>query len=696
MNRAVFQEVIRLPGLGYPSIFFMPRSKSVREGAELHSVTDNVTLNKAFQLAHSIFRHKEEDRKIALTIVWDALRGVGVKLMAQNEADRHAPEKPTKVRWNTLQWFQILIYCKSEAYERQQEADNKNSLSEEDMIIRYVKHLILTTCRRNSFHITLGLSRLLYEYSAAETMALYDLVVQDPDSSTRKSDAYYRARKNKLIEELTERFQRFVRIHQAARGEKRFQAQDDSSRFTELVNEYLTRFTPWETSCLLPEQFDAWAPIHSLKSSQAIQVHSLIHPGCFSRLTQALKLDPPEVRLALPKFFLTKKQSDGTTPPNESSPSSELTKDEANEIRNRIAEQADRRKTFMPRSLSVMTGGVERARLDLARSSKIRLEIEEDVSVIELLGKSEEGDLLLATHVITGDEDYRAESSPQEYSIVLEGGQNISLKTLLLPSDSNGALTLSVDISYRETKPLRAAIFWWRQLRHSLFAPGSLKDTRKIPVLSPATVIAGLALITAAAFMLYFAVRNRPGDYIAKQQPPPASIEPGKLPISEKPPQANAIVERTPPTAPETSESPGPSESPKPGSTTREPGARAVKSLSEVKRLYVESLGDDAFSQTVRQKLIEKLQASHGFVIMKGSDDADTAISGSARQEGKRRDESTGQQIEVGNVTLQFLNVSGNVIWRTRQYRGTADQIASQFEKDLIDAIETAKGRRKQ
>jgi len=191
-------------------------------------------------------------------------------------------------------------------------------------------------------------------------------------------------------------------------------------------------------------------------------------------------------------------------------------------------------------------------------------------------------------------------------------------------------------------------------------------------------------------------VRNRPGDYIATQQPPPASIEPGKLPISEKPPQANAIVERTPPTAPETSESPGPSESPKPGSTTREPGARAVKSLSEVKRLYGESPGDDGFSQTVRQKLVEKLQASHGFVIMKGSDDADTAISGSARQEGKRKDESTGQEIEVGNVTLQFLNVSGNVIWRTRQYRGTADQIASQFEKDLIDAIETARRRRKQ
>lgn len=675
----------------------MPRSKSVKEGAELHSVTDNVTLNKAFQLAHSIYRHKEEDRKIALTIVWEALIGVGVRLMAQNEADRHAPEKPTKVRWSTLQWFQILIYCKSEAYERQQEADNKASLSEEDMIIRYVKHLILTTCRRNSFHITLGLSRLLYEYSAAETMAIYDLVVQDPDSSTRKSDAYYRARKNKLIEELAERFQRYVRIHQAARGEKRFQAQDDSSRFTELVIEYLTRFTPWETSCVLPEQFDAWAPIHSLKSSQAIQVHSLIHPDCFSRLTQALKLDPPESRLALPKFFLTQKPSDGTTPPNDSSLSSELTKEEANEIRNRIVEQADRRKTFMPRSLSVMTGGVERARLDLAESSKIRLEIEEDVNLIELVGRSAKAELLLATYVITNDEDYRAGNQRKEYSIVLEGGQSISLTTLLLPADTNGAFTFSVEISYRETRPLRAAAVWWQRLKLRLSGTRGLRDSRNIPVLSPAAVIGGLALIAATALVLYFALRSRPGEYIATQQPPPANIAPGKLPISEttSTPQVGPTVERAPSLLPGKLESPSPSERPKLGGTSREPAARAVRSLLNVERIYVESLGNDAFSQTVRQKLIEKLQAGHGFVIMKGSDDADTAISGLARQEGKRRDESTGQEIEVGNVALQFVNISGEVIWRTRRYRGTADQIASQFAKDLIDAIERAKRRRK-
>ena len=120
------------------------------------------------------------------------------------------------------------------------------------MINRYIKNLILTTSRRNTNHISLCLGRLLYDYGAAETMAIYDLVFQDPDSSTKKADAYYRARKNKLIEELEKRFHRFVKIDQGTRGEKRFESDDDSGRFAELVSDCLTRFTAWVTRCELP------------------------------------------------------------------------------------------------------------------------------------------------------------------------------------------------------------------------------------------------------------------------------------------------------------------------------------------------------------------------------------------------------------------------------------------------------------
>ena len=104
-------------------------------------------------------------------------------------------------------------------------------------------------------------------------------------------------------------------------------------------------------------------------------------------------------------------------------------------------------------------------------------------------------------------------------------------------------------------------------------------------------------------------------------------------------------------------------------------------------------MGNDAFSRSLQQKVSERLRASNHYVVTPGSDDADTAITGLARMEGKRKDERTGQEIEVGHVALQFVNVSGDVIWRTKRLRGTADEIAVQFMSDLLGAIENEKRR---
>jgi hypothetical protein len=288
----------------------MPRAKKVGDDSELRRLTEGAALQRAFQLSHSIYRFREQDRETALQIVWEALRGVGVRLVAQREADRHGPYKPTKVRWNTLQWFQLLLYYKSETHEKRQEAAAaENTLTQEDMIIRYVKHLVLATSRRNSFHITLGLTRLLYDYGTVEAMRIYDLIFQDPDASTKKADAYYRGRKNRLIAELAKRFGGLLRVTEETRGGKRFEAQPDSLQFADLAPQYLTHFTPWETSCALPTPLDTWASVHSLRGSQASQIHSLIHPPCFSRIVGALKLDPPERRLKLPFFFLSRSHS---------------------------------------------------------------------------------------------------------------------------------------------------------------------------------------------------------------------------------------------------------------------------------------------------------------------------------------------------------------------------------------------------
>lgn len=657
----------------------MPGPKTVGAGYELRRMTEDGSLNRAFRLAHSIYRYKENDRKTALKIVSDALRAVEVRLLVQHEADRHDPQKPSKVRWNTLQWFQLLIYCKSEEYEKQQESKQSTSLSKEDMIIRYIKHLILTTSRRNSFHLSLGLSRLLYDYGSAGTMAIYDLVFQDPDSSTKKADAYYRARKNKLIAELEQRFHRFVKIYQGPRGDKRFESDDDSGRFAELVVDYLTRFTPWETRCELPKQLDTWTAIRSLKSNQASQIHSLIHPVCFAKITTALNFDPPLSRLRLPRFFVAKGQSDKTPPPEDFSPG-DLTQDEATTIREEIREEKNRRKRFTPRSLAVLTDGVERALIDLAQSSVIRFNLEADVTLIEFVGRNENNDeLLLGTHVPNYEDDDPTAGRSHEYSIVLEGGQKISL--IFLPTEAGlQNASRSVVITYGETNTLRTVARWWLQFNLRI-------NRRTAAVLIPKIAFAVLALLVAG-FALYFALTglSPQPEQIARQEAPASGNEAVKIPTP-----ATTLSPQAKTTPPEqrnrrkTEQLPG---------VTREPSSQAVKSLLEVERLYFGPIGDDAFSRTVRQKIIEKLQASTQIVVTKGAEEADTALTGLARREGKRRDERIGQDIEVGNVALQFVNVSGDVIWSTKRFRGTAEEIAAQFMKDLTAAVQRERRRR--
>lgn len=311
--------------------------------AKLSNLTDDATLNRAFRLAHSLYQYREKDRKIALNILWDALKHVEVRLKAQVEADRHAPPNPTKVRWSVIQWLQIMIYCISEKYEKEQESADAASLTQQDMVIRYLKHLILVTCRRNSFHVALGLCRLVYNYSPAETISIYDLIFQDPDSSTKKADAYYRARKNKLLEEMKRRFGKLVHDYQGLRGEIRFQPVDDSSQFSGLVAEYLGLFSPWETSCELPERLNPWDPIYSLAASQVSQIHAVINPACFSKIAQVLKLDLPRGRLSLPRFYLSGMEDCKTYPPEDSPRPTELNRAETTAIRNSLTKRVGRR-----------------------------------------------------------------------------------------------------------------------------------------------------------------------------------------------------------------------------------------------------------------------------------------------------------------------------------------------------------------
>jgi hypothetical protein len=654
---------------------------------ELRRLTEHATLDRALRLAHSIYLFRERDRATALGIVWEAVRSVRVRLRAQSEADRHGPRTPTKVRWDTLQWLQVLIYLKSEAHERRQEIDDAASLTQRDMIVRYVKHLILATGQRNSFHIALGLTRLLYGYTTAEAMSIYDLIFQDPDVSTKKADAYYRGRKNRLIEELAARFGKMLRIDEDARGGKRFRAQPDSLPFVDLIVEYLSRFTPWGVSCALPAKLDTWTSVHSLKGSQQSQIHTLIHPACFSRIVAALKLDPPEKRLRLPLFFLPNES--GETAPKEGAPSP-LTEEEADSIRGRLEEEERRRRKFAPEILRILADGRERARMDSTRPGGVRFELPDDAALIEVFGVRGEEELLLATHVLTQDDEHSA-SEPEEYSLVLEGGRRITL-LVSTPDRAEGG-TLSIEVRYEAVAATERG-----SLRRRLFGGWLAGETdgsgrTRNPLLSPMAA-AALAALFIVALLLYFGSRSRrpAPEEIAQRQPHPSPVViPTAAPT--RPTTTNVNSEATPTASPTPARQQSGANAPARQGTTRSEGERAVRSLLDVERLYVGVAGDDSYSRALRQELAQRLRALNRFEIAESRDDADAALLGSARSDGKTKDDASGREAETGSATLEIVNVYGETIWRAERIKGTPGEVASRFADELLSAIENEKRR---
>jgi hypothetical protein len=146
------------------------------------------------------------------------------------------------------------------------------------------------TLMRNSFHVTLGVGRMLYNYTATESMELYDLIMQDPERA--KDDAYWRERKARLMKELKDRFGQLLAVVSGARGEERFQARENSAQYLGVVRQCLKMFRPSDTPCPLPEtglmnlEIEAFTFRGSDPDKEhqieIAHIHAVIHPDASS------------------------------------------------------------------------------------------------------------------------------------------------------------------------------------------------------------------------------------------------------------------------------------------------------------------------------------------------------------------------------------------------------------------------------
>lgn len=699
-------------------------------------------LERAFRLA--FFLHG--DRETAKKIAFGAMNKLETASTAQFKRHYYTPtgraenSKVTRSRvsLSDLQLLQRLVFVESEAYEREKE--NGKKTSEKDLLTFFIKHLVRISLKRNSFYVTLAVSRILHNYPTADAMEIYNVVVQDPDRV--HDDYYYRSRKGVLMKELKARFGELLEIVKVNRGEDRFNSKASAKNSAETARECLKFFTPWNSSCAIPETFDPFTDVikqfyfdktdpDEEHRTEVSRIHATLHPDCFNRLTQALNLSSPQDTMEIPKFMLTENQAnfddnDWRNPPP-------LDADELRLIKEILSAQAANRKAVSAGFLRVVADGSEIGKVDPAETNPARFDLGGDAELIEIYA---DGNTLLATHLLNFAKLRKGE---QTHSILLEGGQRITLE--LVPSlDEFGEVAeVTFGVSYAETSLRRRLALALLRTRAAI---GNSFDQ---PILKPALTF-GIVLLTLAAGWFVFQKLDERPDVIADGpkplnqnsqvnpfQPPPEEREivpntddskganrpvsrPDEMANSQTPkreirketaPKKEKIVE---PQSGEVANTISKDEiddngvlrlpmresnrnSSEPRFDRREKSTEvrghsrkfSGKSFNEIKQIYLELSGDEILGKQIAAQIVAELGTSSRFIVTSDKEQADAALKLYVRHEsdGDEPDEKTVA------VIVRLVNAKGFVVYPNRKgisgwkYVGTINKLPLRVARDL-------------
>lgn len=514
------------------------------------SAADATLFRRAFELAYFIHPYTN----VALGVAESAMHKLdhsfgrqGRRAVYMPSGRRQGHETParvirTKVSLREEHLLQVLVYAESEPWESSSEQGaGSHHVTEEDMVIRFIKHLVQITVRRNSFYVTLGLGRLLYEYNTSQVRQMYDVLMQD--HARFRDNSYLRRQKNLLIQELLHRFNPMIRTITTSQREERFQTQPTTAPLLRLVHECLGRFTPWDTACVFPEKgFDPVGKIPALSFTgsnpddeapvEITRIHTITHPDCFVRLAASLGFPVPDEVLAVPQFFISadnETRGDRFNPPP-------VPEGQDAELKQSRAQRARRRKTFRPGIMRVYVDDVETISLDPRQADTVKFKISNTARMIEVRGEDAEGELALGTLVVPFHE--MPAGGLLKDSLTLEGGQKLTV--VLQPErteTTKEVQEVDVEIRYAETQLLRAIA--WRMRRARLRPTGErMSDDQETRRLRPAYAWL-LAIIGVVAIVTLFLIwqQRRRHDVVTHDRqvetvPTPApQLSPGPAPI---------------------------------------------------------------------------------------------------------------------------------------------------------------------
>ena len=266
--------------------------------------TKNATLyERALTLAQ--FLHRSE--RVSLQIATWATSQLGRAQEQQYHRLKYLPRTGrTKVIADDDTLLARLVFKTSESYERQEETNEQgNGLTQDDMTVRFVKQIVHRALAQNAHYAAVGIGQILYDYSTAEVMELYDTIA--PSQSSRKEADHFRRVKAQLFQDVQRRFASQISRVSTPTGSKRFACNPDQGGELPIVQRALALFAPQRLhpDPALFHEYRYWTDGNEDDRNidkELLRLHVLIDPHCFERLTAARHLALPASRLSVPRF----------------------------------------------------------------------------------------------------------------------------------------------------------------------------------------------------------------------------------------------------------------------------------------------------------------------------------------------------------------------------------------------------------
>jgi len=469
-------------------------------------------------LNQAAYVHRSDE--IAYEVVKEALRRLKVRSTEQKKRLFAKTNHPARNYLNDIHLFQHLVFLFSERYETTQELTAPASITEFDLIVRYIGFIVRKSLRRNSLYGVTGICRFICRYELKDVREIHEALIDDPDGF--KTDDDFRNNRKKMRDMIFERFSKYLHIANAEKGrEKHFVLRDDQNNLALwlLIAKSLDSFKPWKTRCLPSNFFANNEKENQEQLGEIERLHTLTHQDCFASLTSTLRCDEPRVRLGIPQFFFNNSGALNAFPGANTLDGDRSAQSRAmlSELRILSSDLDKRLASFAETTLSIKLDGKEVAGLKLDETNHARFTIsDKNAELIEVV--DENGQVVLAAHLLD-EEIWESSKRKSSYIVKHKHGPKIVFDFERVRDVAGVNKELCVEVAYKNA---RLARLWLLLRRYAVssnsdwqnwvvsFSPAGLRNSALAIKRIKQTVFISGAVAGFILIMLSWSTHDRP------------------------------------------------------------------------------------------------------------------------------------------------------------------------------------------